>query len=471
MRAGLSHDEAMKTTILSDKDWKTLVSHLPEGFEELAHQHRVLNTQWPNAKVTDAETLLRFILLHVGADLALRQTVTLIAEAGGPDVTQVWLHKRMRCAQPYLAALVQRMVSDVERDAVPERWAGYEMVCLDGSTVSGPGSDGADVRMHGVLRLHDLRVCDILVTGVVEGETLQHFMWEPNQLVIVDRGYANPPGIMWTVERESDVLVRVNRGALPLYDKAEMEAANKRRESGEEAPRVSGKVKPPKVEPIDVLGWCRGIRGHDPVERAVMIEHGTKRKRRELEGRLIGMHLPPKQAREARARVRREDGPSVTEEHLEAAEYVVLFTTAPVRRLSATRCVEAYRLRWQIELQWKRWKSICHFDRLPNYRDDTMVSWLTAKVLLGLLTDRVASATAGASDTKRPMARQPWKLTSIVWPLIVAALMPIRLANAAEHMPVIADRLDDLDDLRDTRQTQVFRTEQFAISGKRAALK
>lgn len=431
--------------ITSDKDWKTLVSYLPEGFEELAHEHRVLNTQWPNAKVTDAQTLLRFILLHVGADLPLRQTVALIAEAGGPKVTQVWLHKRMRCAQPYLAALVERMVTDVERSAVPERWAGYEMVCLDGSTVSGPGSEGIDVRMHGVLRLHDLRVCDIRVTGVAEGETLRNFIWEPNQLVIVDRGYSNAPGIEWTVDHGADVLVRVNRGALPLYDE--------------------------KGETIDVLDWCRSLGGHDVVERAVTIAHGTGRKRRVIAGRLIGMHLPAEQAREARARVRREEGPTVSAEHLEASEYVVLFTTAPATRMSADRCIEAYRLRWQIELVWKRWKSLCRFDRLPNYRDDTMASWLTAKVLLGLLLDRVGSATIGEPETQRPLARQPWKLTSIIWPLIISALMPMRLASAAEHMPAIAARLDALDDvdLRETRQTDVFRTTQFAERRNRAA--
>jgi len=56
-------------SIKSDEDWRALLSYLPEGYERLAHEHRVINTQWPNAKVTDAQTLLRFILLHVGADL------------------------------------------------------------------------------------------------------------------------------------------------------------------------------------------------------------------------------------------------------------------------------------------------------------------------------------------------------------------------------------------------------------------
>jgi len=408
----------------------------PNAKVGLAREHRVINTQWPNAKVTDAQTLLRFILLHVGADLPLRQTVAVVAKGGGPNVAPIWLHKRMRAAQPYLAALIERMVSDVERAATPERWAGYEMLCLDGSSVSGPGSEGTDVRMHAVLRLHDLRVRDVRVTSVTEGETLRNFMWTRDQLIIVDRGYANAPGIAWAVDQGADVLVRVNRGALPLY-------------------RPSSSIT--SDEPMDVLGWCRSLRGgHDAAECPAVAVHGKGRTRREVRGRLIGFHLPNLQAREARERVRREEGPSVTADQLEAAEYVILFTTAPIERLSAQRCVEAYRLRWQVELQFKRWKSICNFDRLPNYRDDTMLSWLTAKVLLGMLLDRVASA-SGEDETIRSAARQPWKLTSILWPLVVSALMPLGFAHAVDQLPALAEHLDSLDELDAPRQVAAFR--------------
>jgi Transposase DDE domain len=403
--------------LTSEHDWKTLVSHLPADYEQLAIEHRLLNPQWPNMKVKSAEMLLRLILLHAGADLALRQTVAIVAKSGGPSVTQVWLHQKMRRAQPYLAALVERMTVDVEQEASPERWAGYEMLCLDATTVSGPGAEGVDARIHATLRLHDLRICEVHVTDATEGETLRRFGWMEGQLAIVDRGYSNAPGILHVVDQGADVLARLNRGALPLYDDDD--------------------------GVIDPLEWCRHLSGHRVEERAARIAHGEGRARRVLRGRLIGMRLPEKEAEEARVRVRREHGRNVTAEQLEAAAYVMLFTTVPSSRLSASRCVDAYRLRWQIELQWKRWKSLCHFDRLPNYRDDTILSWLTAKVLLGLLLERVASG--GTATPTNPLARQPWKMTAIVWPLIVAALLPLRLAHAAERLPAIADRLDFLD--------------------------
>jgi hypothetical protein len=219
--------------------------------------------------------------------------------------------------------------------------------------------------MHTVIRIADVRPVEVKVTDVSEGETLRRFTWMPDQLVIGDRGYANAPGIISVVDQGADVLVRVNRGALPLYDGQEL---------------------------IDILQWLRGLDGHRAFERNVTIRHGEGRRERQVQGRLIGFRLPDDEAAEARERVLKEHGAGATEEMLEAASYVALFTTAPAERITAARCVEAYRLRWQIELQFKRWKSLCGFDRLPNYRDDTILSWLSIKVLLGLLLDKMGSA-------------------------------------------------------------------------------
>jgi hypothetical protein len=435
-------------TLDPERDWETLLSYLPADYERLAAEHKQLNTQWKNAKIASAAVLLRFIFLHVGADLALRQTVNVMAQAGAPKLSHVRLHFRMRRAYPFLAALVARMTADVRGDAAPELWGGYEMMCLDGSTVCGPAAEGVDARLHLALRLSDLRVTNATVTDVSEGETLRRFYWSAGQLVIADRGYSNAPGITWAVDQGADVLVRLNRGALPVFD-----------EQG------AG---------IDILAWCRALSGHRAVEQAVDITHREGRSTRRIRGRLVGFRLPEVEAAQARKRTREEMGPSVTAEQLEAAEYVVLFTTAPAERLSAARCVEAYRLRWQVELQFKRWKSLCHLDRLPDYRDDTILSWITAKVLLGLLLDRIGDVKVAApSWTSRPtraMARQPWQLTAMLWPMIVAAILPLHLHDAIASLPEIVVNLEAADDDVDERQVTAFRNRLYpALSGGSSA--
>ena len=168
------------------------------------------------------------------------------------------------------------------------------------------------------------------------------------------------------------------------------------------------------------------------------------------------------------------------------ASYVVLFTTVPASRLSAVRCLEAYRLRWQVELLYKRWKSLGGLDQLPNERDDTILAWLYVKLILGMIVERIGS-TAGAlsprcdsplpstppvrnepqepdsprpstppARSERPLTRQPWKMASIIWPILVAAILPLSLVKLVACLPEIADRLDSFDDVSIRRQIPTF---------------
>jgi hypothetical protein len=338
--------------------WESIEAELPEDFEDLAKQHRVLEVQYGEAKITTARDLLRLVLLHAGADLGLRQTVSLLAESGGPDVSHVTLHKKMRLAAPFLRALVARMAGDTE--ANPERWAGYEVVAVDGSSFAGPRAHSTDARVHLQLRLADLEILSATMEGRKAGESFKRFTWRPGQLAVADRAYSNPPGIAHVIDQGADVLVRVCRGSLPMRSKG---------------------------EDIALMEWLRSLRGHSVRERQAVVRH----EQREIEGRLIAVRLPAAEAEKARARLRRNYR-KVSALEFEAAQYVVVFTTVSASRMPAAMCLALYRLRWQVELAFKRWKSLCHFDHLPNYRDDTILSWLYAKLLLALIMHRIAAA-------------------------------------------------------------------------------
>ncbi|MFI5297288.1 MAG: transposase [Polyangiales bacterium] len=268
----------------------------------------------------------------------------------------------MRAAGPFLAALVARLLAATEHGRVPETFDGYELIAVDGTAFSGRCATGTDARIHAAIRLSDVAVVGATAFGFEHGETYKHFQWKKGQLAIGDRGYCNAPGIAWVVDHGGDVLVRLNRGAVVLVDLED--------------------------KPVDPFEWVRAISVGQIVEQAVRITATVDRKKRVIEGRLVATKLPEDKAEEARQRARDEQGSKVTKATLEMAAYVVVFTTST---LTAERCIGVYRLRWQVELLFKRWKSLCHFDRLPNERPDTILSWVTAKLLLGLLVDRLAA--------------------------------------------------------------------------------
>jgi hypothetical protein len=359
----------MVPSLRRDDDWKALLRYLPPDYETLAVRHKQLQTQYGNAKIRDADTLLRFIFLHAGADLPLRQAVAVIAEAGGPSLSPMRLHKKMARAAPYLRALVERMVA-WPTEGAPELWGGYRLTAVDATVVCGPGATGTDARIHTKLCVADVSISAVEVTDVTGGETFKRFTWERDELVLADRAYCSPSGLQHVVDAQADVLVRYRLGGIDLLD-------------------ASGNT-------LDVLVEAAHLAVGQTLDLDVeaKLSHGTTR------GRLIAYRLPDDAVERARKRLRKELG-TVSEPVMEAAKYVLLFTTASRQRLDAERCLQAYRLRWQIELQFKRWKSLCGFDVLPNYRDDTTLAWLYAKVLLGALLDRMASSPIETSPPER----------------------------------------------------------------------
>jgi IS4 transposase len=74
---------------------------------------------------------------------------------------------------------------------------------------------------------------------------------------------------------------------------------------------------------------------------------------------------------------------------LELAEYVVVLTSLSPRDVSAIRVLGLYRGRWQIELVFKRLKSLLGVGELAKYDEDSAKAWLQAKLLTALLMERL----------------------------------------------------------------------------------
>jgi hypothetical protein len=365
----------MHTQTISIKDdWAELLSYLPADYRTLAKEMKQLEVQYGNAKITTADDLLRFLFVHAGAGLPLRQTVAVVEGGGGPSISHVTLHQKMCRAAPYLQALVNELGS--ARRALPvELLSGYDVVAIDATADSSPGSSGTDVRLHTAIRLTDLTVLYAEATGVKGGETLKRFPLQAGQLALADRGYSNGPGIASAVVRGADVLCRLNRGALPLYT-------------------CEG-------ERIDVMKRLRSLKGRRTEEWPAEIRTELDGKELVIQGRLIAVRLPKDEAEEARKRVRKEYGRKTSAEMLEAAGYVALYTTVKAARMSAAHCIALYRLRWQVELLFKRWKSICGLDELPNFIEDTVLSWVLTKILLVLILERMGAETAAHSSPEQ----------------------------------------------------------------------
>ena len=82
-------------------------------------------------------------------------------------------------------------------------------------------------------------------------------------------------------------------------------------------------------------------------------------------------------------------GKQVRPRTLEFARYVIVFTTFPEAAFSAVQVLEWYRTRWQVELVFKRFKSLAQLGHLPKYDDESAKAWLYGKLLVALLVEKL----------------------------------------------------------------------------------
>jgi hypothetical protein len=85
----------------------------------------------------------------------------------------------------------------------------------------------------------------------------------------------------------------------------------------------------------------------------------------------------------------KKKGKSVALDTLEAAEYIFVLTTLPQTEAASMNVLELYRARWQIELAFKRLKSLLQAGHVPRYDPASARAWIQAKLLTVLLIERL----------------------------------------------------------------------------------
>jgi Transposase DDE domain len=348
----------------AELDWEFFKAQLPPDWKQRAVEMGLIRPQPAqlHTKVTDIEQVVRPLMHRVGLNKSLLSTTAEAESAGVVDLSAVALHKWERKLGPYLASLLADLAQE-QASIAPFRWAGYEVVAADGTVITRPGATGTTARVHYSLRLADLTIVQLRVTDAHVGETVRMFELSAGQLWLADRNYANPPGIAAITQAGSEILARYNRGTLPLYDA--------------------------RGQPFDGLEHARRVREVGAMREWTVWVHPDGAK--PIGGRFCVLRLPEDKAQEARARIRREYGRDVSPEMLEAASWVMLFTTVPRERMSTRQAFDLYRLRWQVELEIKRDKSLGGLDELPNFRPDTIETWLYAKMLLQLVARKLVT--------------------------------------------------------------------------------
>ena len=337
-------------------DWPLVCQLLPPGWQE---QALLLGALRRARGLPDAAVLLRTLLVHLAGSCSLNETVTRAQQAGWCDVSAVALFQRLRAAEPWLRWMANELWQRHPTPALPR---GCRARAIEAPTVSRPGSRGTDWRVHFSVDLVDSQCDFIEVTEVHGGETFQRIPVAAGDLLLGDRCYGTPPGIAHVTGAGAHVLVRVNPKSLPLSD-------------------IEG-------EPFRRVAERRATRVGQVREWPTVVRHGG----RDYPGRLVAVQRDRWSACLERRALRRRASRKQKERSRTAlflAGYFFVGTDGSPAMRDATAVWAWSRCRWQIELYFKRMKSILGLGDLPKRREDSSRAWLHGKLLVAVRPERL----------------------------------------------------------------------------------
>lgn len=344
------------------EQWESLLPMLPRDFnlEETLRQSGALQRR---REIRDAQTLLRLALVYSVCGKSLRWTAAWAKVQGLADLSDVALMKRLRNAEPWLRQLLGAKLTERFKAVKAESLA-YRLRVVDATTASIPGSKGTDYRVHLGFDLGSLQIDRIEVTGAKGGESFTQLAIGSGDLILADRGYAHRRGLAAVRQAGADFLVRINWQNLPLEDS--------------------------QGNRLDLPQWLEQIQGSDAVELEVLIAADQVRAIPAHAGRLIVSRRDAGAVEAERQRIHREASRKKREADprtLKAAEYILLLTSVSRQDLPTEKALELYRLRWQIEMTFKRLKGLLHLGCLPVKDPALAQSCLCAKLLAALMLE------------------------------------------------------------------------------------
>jgi Transposase DDE domain len=344
------------------EDWEIILRMLPRGWQDKARESGAMRRcrEFPNAA-----TLLRVLLIHLAEGCSLRETAVRAAAGGLVEVSDVAVLKRLRTSGEWFRWMGERLMSQwiTLRPVQPLLRKGLRIRLVDGSTVSEPGATGATYRLHYSTHLPSLACDEVHVTDTSIGESLCRFAVAEGDVLIADRGFANRNGVRHVHRCGGAVIVRLNLTNLPLTDA--------------------------KSRPFLLLRRLRGLRAGQLGDWPVLVRQARDDAAPAVAGRVCAIKKSKTAAQRSRDKAIREarkQNRQIQPETLEAAAYIFVFTTLD-DDIPARVILELYRGRWQVELAFKRLKSLLALGHLKKFDPQGAHAWLQGKILVAILIE------------------------------------------------------------------------------------
>lgn len=351
----------MRHESLVNEDWARVVARLG-GAEALEVGARETKAFVRPREITNAVDLLRLILAYCLGTRGLRLTAAWATSVGLVDISNVALLYRLRQSGDWLAQLIGQALAS----GAPKASRGRLIRIVDATTVPKAGTEGrqnnAVWRIHSAFDLPHERFGHFELTDEGAGETLDRIPVTAGEIRLADRAYLQPERMAHLVDAGADFVIRAGWKSARWLDR-------------------NGNL-------VDLIAELRKALAGGMIDRPIWIER--KSGAPPLAVRLVAVKKPAHAVAEARRKARRtaqKGGHQLSRQTLEAADWVILATSLKGEDFTAADVIALYRLRWRIELGFKRLKSLIGLKGPPGTDQRSAKPHILAHLLITLLLE------------------------------------------------------------------------------------
>jgi hypothetical protein len=305
--------------------------------------------------------LMMLCLFHLlnGVSLVAVSTVAFALKIGNFS-DAAFMKKFAKCGEWFKQISAGLVLSGLISYPKPAYLEGRRVLAAGASDVVEKGRSGETYRLHYAIDIHTMTSDTFKITKGETGETLSNFTFRRGDVVIADRVYGTINGINHCRACGADYILRLRTNCFVMYD----ENGNK----------------------VDIAEKFAHLKSGESSEAAVFAVLPDKTR---IPVRICVKRKDKEACEKSRKRLDRRasrKGNKLGEKTAAFNELIVAATSLPAS-VGAEEVLEAYRRRWQVEMHFKRLKSIMDFGDLPKKNPAASEAWLNGKIMAALLIE------------------------------------------------------------------------------------
>ena len=350
---------------MSTDNIRLLMKHLPAGYEAASKETGAMRRA--GRVIESASDLMWLVLTHLSQGQTLANMSALSKACGiGPLSDVAFMKRLINCGGWFKWILQQLSPASVADYLKPKGLENYRILAVDASDVnSGVSKFSKSWHLHFALDIFTLTSHEFKITDNKTGETLVNFTATKGDLFLADRVYASKKGISHCLSNEADFVLRLRSDAFSMY-----------LDNGE------------KADLLKLLAAAETNEAFDIPVSVDLNEYGLGMKKM----RVCALKKSDEDIERTMKRIdsKSKQHKKISDGAKQFNEYIVVITSLPYD-VSADDVLAAYRYRWQVELYFKRLKTLLRTGEVPKKRADCMEAWLNGKMLLALLYEVLLS--------------------------------------------------------------------------------